>query len=642
MMQWINDRVKVFGWFIVVPLGLMFAVWGVHGIVDFSARQDKGLRVNGEDLNVERVRQAYMEQLAQLARVYPNEVPAAVRSSTQQRIVDEFVSTALIDQRTAAMHYQVSDKDVVDSIHSYKGFQVNGEFNRDAYFTMLREQGYKPERFEDEQRELLRARTLQSGLLVSSFVTPVELTRLVALRDETREIGYAVLPLAKFLATAKVDDAAIAAYYEAHKDSFKTPDSVHLRYVALRVSDIAHGIAADEPALRAYFDSVKDRFVEAEKRHARHILIQATGDEAATKAKADEVYAEVSKPGADFAALAKKYSQDAGSAAQGGDLGWAEKTFFVKPFADALFAMKPGEIRGPIKTQFGWHIVQLEEIQPAKSKSFEDVKGELLPEYQKTEAERRFGEDQEKIEQLAFEQSGSLDPIAKSLGLKIEEVGDFHKGLANNELAANQKVLDAAFSAAVIAGQNSKAIEIAPGYVVVLRAAERKPPAQQELAAVRADVTAAVRREVATKDAKAAGERVTAALTDGASWEAALRPVGAVAPTVAGKTPPPDAIRLEAPKFVGRSERALPREVMSAVFAASVPAAGKRSVGEVTLAGDDVAVYAVSAVKPGEIKGTDGAEAHEFQNIAAQADFASYVQSLRAHADVRYNPALFE
>jgi len=642
MLQWINDRMKVFGWLIILPLALVFAVWGVHGIVDFTTRQDRGLKVNGEDLNLERVRDAYQRQLAQLNRIYPDEVPAAVRTSTQQRIVDQFVSSKLIEQKTNTLHFVASDRDVIDSIQAYQGFQVNGKFNKDSYYALLRAQGFTPEGFEAEQRQLLKSRALEGGMYLSSFATAKEVARAVALRGETREVGYAMLPLAKYLPGAKADEAAIKSYYEAHKQSYKTPESVRLSYVQLRVADAAKDVPVDEAALRAYYDSVKERYVEAEKRRARHVLIQSGTDDAAARKKADEVYQEAIKPGADFAALAKKYSQDAGSAAQGGDLGWAEKTFFVGPFADAVFAMKPGEIKGPVKTQFGWHVIKLEEIAPGKSRSFEDVKAELEPDYRKSEAERRFGERQEKIEQLAFEQSDSLEPVAKALGLKIEEIPVFYKGLAGNELAANPKVVQAAFSADLLGGQNSKAIELSPGNVVVVRASDHKLPQQQSLADVRAEVETAVHRELAAAAAAAAASKAAATLLTGASWDAALRPIGPVASPAPGKTAAPDAIRFEAPKFIGRAEAGVAHELLVAAFEAAAPAAGARTTGTVSLANGDVAVYAVSAVKPGEIKAGDGAEQRHLADTEATTEFDAYLAALRARADVRYSPTIFE
>jgi peptidyl-prolyl cis-trans isomerase D len=638
MLQWINDRMKVIGWIFILPLALVFSVWGVHGIVDFTTRQDKGLRVNGEDVNLERLRQAYQEQLVQLNRIYPDEVPAQVRKSTQDRLVEEFVNTSLLDQKVKEERYVVSDKDVVQSIAQYQGFQVAGQFNKDAYYSLLKAQGYTPERFEAEQRQLLRVRALETGLFVSSFATPAEIARAAALRGESRELAVATVPLARYLASARPDEAAVKAYYEAHQDDFKTQDRVHLSYLALRVADAGRDVVADEAALKAYYETVQERYIQAEQRHARHILIQGS-DEAARK-KADEVYALATKPGADFAALAKQYSQDAGSAAQGGDLGFAERTFFVGPFADAVFKMQPGEVKGPVKTQFGWHVIRLEAIQPGRSKAFEEVRGDLEREYRKAEAERRFGERQEKIEQLAFENSGSLDPVAKALGLKVEEIADFYKGLPGNELAANAKVLQAAFSADVLGGQNSRPIELSPGNVVVLRASDRRVPVEQPLEAVRAKALEGARRELADREARAAAERIAAAVGAGEKWDAALRPIGAVA--AAGKPAAADALRFEPAKFVGRSEPGVAPEVLREAFTLKPPAAGKAATGSVRLASGDVAVYALTAVKPGEVKDGGTSERRALGAASGQAEFAAYLDALRARAKIHYNPAIFE
>ena len=639
MLQWINDRMKHIGWIIILPLGLVFSVWGVHGIVDFTTRQDKGLRVNGEEIDLERLRRAYQEQFAQLSRQYPDEVPAEVKKTTQDHVVEEFVNTALLDQKVREQRYVVSDKDVVESIARFQGFQVGGQFNKDAYYALLRAQGYTPERFEAEQRQSLRVRALETGLFISSFATPAEIARYAALKGEQREVAVAILPLARFLAAARPDEAAVQAYYDAHKDDFKTPDTVHLSYVALRVSDAARDVVVDDAALKAYYDSVKERYIEPEQRHARHILIQ--GNDAAAKQQADEVYALATKPGADFAALAKQYSKDAGSAGQGGDLGFAEKSFFVAPFANALFAMQPGEVKGPVKTEFGWHVIKLEAIQPGKAKGLDEVRADLEREYRRAEAERRFGERQEKLEQLAFENNGSLEPVAKALGLKVEEVADFYKGLPGNELATNPKLLQAAFGADVLGGQNSRPIELSPGDVVVIRASDHRPPAEQSLEAVRARAVEGARRELAEREAKAAAGRVAAAVAAGEKWDAALKPVGGVAVVAAGKAPPADAVRLEPAKFVARTDQGVPPEVLADLFKAKAPAAGGASTGSVRLANGDEAVYALTAVKPGEVK--DGAaERRALGAASGEAEFAAYLDAMRARAKVHYNPELFE
>ena len=642
MLQWINDRMKVIGWIFILPLALVFAVWGVGGIVDFSSRQEKGLRVNGEDVNLEQLRLAYQERLAQAARVYPDDVPAPVRANIKSGIVDEFVSTALLNQKVKELRYTVSDRDVVQSIQRFQGFQVAGRFNKDAYYSLLKARGYTPERFEAEQRQLLVARTLEAGVVLSAFATPAELERAAALKGETREVAYAVIPVAKFVASASPDAAAVKAYYDAHQDEFKTPETVHLSYVALRVGATANEVAVDEAGLKAYYDTVKDRFVEAEKRRARHILIQPGSDEAAAKRKADEVYALASKPGADFAALARQYSQDAGSVQQGGDLGLVEKSFFVGAFADAVFSMKPGEIRGPVKTQFGWHVIKLEAIEAGQSKSFEQARAELEPEYRKTEAERRFGERQEKLEQLAFEQNGSLEPVAKALGLKIEELPSFYKGLAGNELAANAKVLQAAFGADVLAGQNSRPLELSPGNVVVIRATDHKIPELQALEAVRARAEEGARRELAARSTAKAAEQLVASLAAGEPWERALKPLGAVATPTPEKPAPATTVRFAAAKFIGRAEAGVPPVLLSAVFTAKPPAPGTTTSASARLPNGDTAVFAVTTVKAGVPKADGGAERREIANTIGEADFAAYLAQLRARSDVHYSPAIFE
>jgi peptidyl-prolyl cis-trans isomerase D len=638
MLQWINDRMKVIGWIFILPLALVFAVWGVHGLVDFTTSQDRGLRVNGEDVDLQRLRQVYQEQVARAHQAYGDEVPAEVDSEIRTGIVDAFVAQSLLAQKVEERGYTVSDAAVVEAIHQLPTFQVNGQFNKDSYYALLRAQGLSPAGFEAQQREEMRARQLESGLALSAFLTPKELERIAALRGESRELSYAVVPVERFLGTVKVDDAAVQAYYDGHKSEFVTPETVTLSYVRLKLDDVAKEVPADDATLRGYFDTVKDRYVEAEKRRARHILIPAGTDEAAAQKKADEVYAQVTKPGADFAAIAKATSQDAGSAPQGGDLGWAERSFFVGPFADALFAMQPGEISKPVKTQFGWHVIKLEEIQAGAQKNFEDVRPELESEYRKAEAERLFGERQEKLDQLAFENSGSLEPVAKELGLPIQTIPNFTKQAGGGEFVAAPKVVEAAFSGDVLGGQNSRAIELAPGDVLVVRAADHRTPTQQALADVRPQVEAAARRDLAEREAKATAERLAQAVRAGTALDAALKPVSNVVTT--DKPAVPNAVRFQPAKFVQRSEQGIPPELLSGAFKAPRPE-GAPSVGTAKLSLGDYGVYVVSSVKPGA-PSTDPLERQQIAQSKARTDVFGYVQAMRDRADVHYNPAVFE
>jgi peptidyl-prolyl cis-trans isomerase D len=642
MLQWINDRMKVIGWIFILPLALVFAVWGVHGLVDFTQRADRALTVNGEEVSSELVRRAYQNQVAELHRAFPDEIPQDIQTQLKQSIVDRYVNTELLNQKTNALGYVVAEREVVEALQNFEPFRVNGAYNRDAADAWLRANGISVAQFEAEQRQDLRLRQFAGGINVSSFATAKEIEAAARLRGEQRELAYAVVPVARYLEGAKPDDAAVQAYYDAHAADFMTPESVTLAYVRLKLDDVAAEVPVDEAALRSYYESVKARYVEPEKRHARHILIQSGADDAAARQKAQEVLELANKPGADFAALAKQYSQDAGSAAQGGDLGWAERSFFVGPFADALFAMKVGEIAGPVKTQFGWHVIKLEEVQAGQQKTFEQVRAELEPEYRRAEAERLFGDRQEKLDELAFENSGSLEGVASALKLPVQTIPGFTKAQGGGDLGANPAVLKAAFAPDVLGGQNSRGIELAPGDVVVLRASDHRLPEKQPLEAVRERAYAGAKRELAAREAKAAAERLVQQLQSGTDWPAALKAIGPFVTPAPDKPAAADALRFQPAKFVGRTEAGVASEILSGAFRGPV-AAGKPLVGSVVLASGDVGVYAVTATKPGTIApGERESEARQLASAKAQAEVFGYLRAMRAKADVHYNPAIFD
>ena len=644
MLQWINDRMKVIGWIFILPLAHVFAVWGVHGIVDFTSAQERALSVNGEQVDVQRLRQVYQEQVAELHRSFPDEIPAELTTELKQSIADQFVNATLLDQMAAERRYVVSDQQVVDSIRNLQAFQVNGQFNHDSYVALLRQQGIEPAEFEAQQRQALRARQFEAGLALSSFATPRELARAVALRNEQREIAWAVVPAARFLGTTNPTEAQLQAWYEKNQDQYRTPESVTLSYVRLRLDDVKAQVTVDEAGLRAFYDSVSERYQAAEQRRARHILVQSGTDDAAAQKRAQDLYAQATRPGADFAALARANSQDAGSAQQGGDLGWAEKSFFVGPFADAVWAMQPGEIRGPVKTQFGWHVIKLEEIQAGHQKSFEEARAELEDEYRRTEAERVFGERQESLDTLAFENTGSLEPVAKALGLAIVTVPNFTRTAGGGEFTQTPAVTQAAFSADVLAGQNSPAIELAPGDVLVLRAADHKLPQPQPLDAVRAQVVGAVRAELAAEQARATATRLAEQLKGGTAWDAALKPLAPVAPSASPASPAAaTAVRFQPAKFFARSDMGVPSEVLNRAFRVAQPDPAKPAIDVARLMNGDYAAFAVANVRKGEAPAeTEPLEKQALAAAAARADVFGYVAAMRDEAEINFNPAVFD
>src|ERR1700693_2368768 len=329
MLQRIGDSLKGQKWLAYLVLGalaLVFAAWGAYGVVNLSfGGANYAAEAGGSKISLEEGRKGRLRQ---------------------QHALREAVRTE-------------------------QACQVGGKYSPEAAKAALAQAGVSLPAYEDDLRTSVQRVQLEGGIRASDFLTPLELTRLTDLEDQEREVRYLVLPGDRFKSAASADAAAVQAYYQAHQAQYMTPASAHLQYAELRLEALAAQQSVSDADLHAAYEKNKSRLEVPEKRHARHILITAK-DDAAALAQAQQVLAQA-KAGKDFGELAKQYSQDPGSAHNGGDLGWAERSSFVAPFADALYGMSVGQIRGPIKTQFGYHIIRLDEIQAGKGKSFEEA-----------------------------------------------------------------------------------------------------------------------------------------------------------------------------------------------------------------------------------------------------------------------------
>lgn len=628
MMQWIHDRLKgVAFWIFILPLSVTFIFFGVEGAISFTSAQGAGLKVNGETVDPTRIRESYQNQISQLARAYEGEIPEATRKEVQDSIVNGFVQQQLLTQRAKDAGYQITDEEVAASIRSLPYFQVAGEFSRDAYIALLQQNNISMASFEEEQRQQLLSNQLVGGIARSSFLTSREIDEVLALQGEQRDLAYATLPIAPAIAAAKPTEAQLEAWLKAHVADFRTEEAVSLQFVELRRADIAAKVVVTEASLRAYFDTIKDRYATAEKRRASHILIEAADGvdaktAAAAKAKADGLLAQL-KGGADFAALAKANSADPGSAAVGGDLGLQEKDFFVGPFAAAVWGMTPGGLQ-VVKTQFGYHVVRLEEVAAGIGKSFEDVRAEITPEFQTAEADKTFGALQDKLEETAFESSGSLEPVARAVGAPLQTVASYTRSAGGAPLPADKKLIDAVFAKSVLDGANSRAVDLGDGRLVVARVTEHLKPADQPLVAVRDRVEAAVKTAQAKQTLAAAAQAALKAVEGGATLAVAAK--GAMV-TTAG--------------WVDRKATGVAPDVLKAAFVGPRPAAPRS--GAVALANGDQVVWQVAAGRAGpKLEGeAAAAAARQLVQQTQQRDFTGYLAAIRAKAEVTVDPALF-
>jgi peptidyl-prolyl cis-trans isomerase D len=628
MLQKIRDRIS--GWIAGIFLGAIAVVFVFWGIRFESARTSAAARVNGENVPLEGVRRAWQERQTELQREARDELPAELVKSEQRSLLDDFIRRELLRQRTVELGYRISNQKLVDTLNSIPALQVDGRFSRDRYAALLRQQGRTETAFEADLRDDLQVGELQRGIAVSSFATPGELRRRIELEGEQRDVDYAVMPAATFAAQVSVTANEVERWYEANKPRYMTPETVSLQHVELELDEVAAGVEVTEEALRTYYDEVApERFVDPEQRRASHILVESGNDDAAARKRADEVIAEA-RGGADFAALAREESDDAGSKAQGGDLGWSTREAYVAPFAEALFAMQKGEIKGPVKTQFGYHVIRLDDVRPARQRSFDEVRAELEAEFRRDQAQSLFYERSQQLADESFAALSELDSVARKLGLPLRTVESYTRG-GGGPFGAERKVIDAVFGSEVLVErQNSAPISIDDERVVVLRVTAHSEPQQKPLTAVRADIESELTNQAARKLASAAAAGAVARLRDGAAWNEVIADLGL---TAAGQV------------TVERRSADFPGELLEAVFLAPAPEANRPSAGQATIESGDPVLFVVTARRPGQSSAEParlGEQMRAVAGLTAATEFAAYLASVERGARIKRNDKAFE
>jgi peptidyl-prolyl cis-trans isomerase D len=406
-----------------------------------------------------------------------------------------------------------------------------------------------------------------------------------------------------------------------------TPESVRLQYAELRLDSLAAQQSVSDADVRAAYEKNKSRLEVPEKRRARHILITGK-DDASARAQAEQVLAQV-KAGKDFGELAKQYSQDPGSAQNGGDLGLADRNSFVKPFADALFGMKVGEIAGPVKTEFGYHIIRLDEIQPAKSKSFEEARSELEAQVRRDRATDQFGDIQEQLSSKLAEPGADLNALAEQYHLQQGDVASYAKGAGAAPLGAAPALQELLFGEPPLAvGRLGGPVLVGDDRLVIVKVLDHHKPAPQPLAQVRDGIVTALTREQETAAAMKAAESSREKLATGASFD-----------TIAKELK----VSADPAHFIGRSDPSVPAQVREAAFAAPRPA-GKAEFRTVALGDGGAALVAVTAVRTVAGRAVTARSERALQEAQqlGTADAKAYELDVRRTADVRKNPKAFE
>ncbi len=462
-----------------------------------------------------------MQAGLQGARIDP-----ALLDSPQMRYqaLDGLINRYLLTAYADAHHLSVPDSMLAKEISQFSAFQEDGKFSQNRYEGLLRERGLTPAIFEERVRDDLKVQFEQEALTSTGWVPGVSLDAFLKLDDQSRDMALVEIPVERFMPQVHVEQAQVQQYYEAHQEQFRVPERIRVQYLVLSANLLEQQVTVTpEEVAKAYADPANQaRWQGPETRRARHILIPlpAKASEAQrseAQAQAQSILKEANAHPERFEALARQYSRDPGSAAQGGDLGYFGRGTMTRPFENAVFAMKPGEISGPVESEFGFHVIQLVDVKAAKGKSLAEAAPVITQELRKQQAARLFGEAAENFSNLVYERSEDLKAAAEKFKLPIQTSGWITRGGPTEvPLLANPKLQAALFAPESLKeGRNTPAIEVAANTLVAGHVAGHEPSFVRPLPEVGAGILQTLQHDAAVKLAQQAGEARLADLQSG-------------------------------------------------------------------------------------------------------------------------------
>lgn len=617
MLQAIRDRVTgVVAFIILGLLAVPFLFFGVDSYIR-DVPQDVIAEVGDSTITITEFQREfgiYRRQLqAQQGEAYND---LEVNRPERRR---EFLE-GLIDQRLLANYANelgltVSPATLLEVIRGVPAFQINGRFDPEIYRQRLQAGGETAQSFERKLREDMLLQEIPAAITGSSFVSDSDVDDWLRVQQQQRDVALVAIDSAPYLDPDSIDEAAIAAFYDENASQFMRPEEISVEYIELDTNAMMVDEALDEDELRDRYEAVKGRFITPEERRAAHILITTAGARSADEAA--ELAASLREriaAGEDFAALAAEFSDDPVSAEQGGDLGWLEPGIIDDAFDEALFAMNVGELSEPVQSEFGWHVIRLDEVREPRGQSFEEARMQIEDELRAERAEELYFDLSERLIDLVYADPTGLDAIAEDLGLALQTAGPFTRFSATGPLADPQ-VLDAAFSEMVLVErQASEPIEIGDNHAIVVRVTDHQPPTPRPLEAVSAEIRDRLAREAAQEAARAYGASLIERLQTGETGLAELA----------------EAESLEVQERTAtRRDFDLGGAVLDGLFRMPVPADGAVSY-ELIDRGQGWTLAALSAVTPGDPSDADDAQRNGARQQLQFASTGREVQGLLA------------
>jgi peptidyl-prolyl cis-trans isomerase D len=625
MLQQIREKFTgTFALVILALIGIPFVFFGIN--YNFIG-SNFAAKVDGEEISVGYFEQQYRSELAQRPE-FAN-LEAAQRQQLRRAILDRLVRDQLIRNYLVENGYRIGDKQLTDLIQQEREFQVEGKFDRATYVDYLAVRGREPREFEESQRQFMREFQLRSSIMASALVTPSEYRRYLNLAAEQRLVSLATLTEDVVGGEIEITDEQIQAFYDSNPTMFQLPESADVQYIRISREDVAEGVQVDEERLAQYYEDEKYRYLQDEQRQARHILIQFGDDEDAARARAEDLLMRI-RAGDSFEALAEEFSMDGGTASQGGNLGVLTESQLPEALGAAIFAMEEGDLQGPVRSEFGFHVIRLDDVLERGPLPLDQVRGELLSELRDREAESLYLEFERRLSDALFEMT-DMQAIAEAVGAELQTIEGFTRDGAA-PFGANQAAINAIFDAPVLTGgQISEVIELDAVSAAIFRVTQYNEATRQPLDDVRDEIEAMVRSQQAESLLAERAEQILEAVDGGEDFGVAAEAAGAT---------------ISEPKLLTRQDTETDQLVLFEVFAAPKPAQDSPVTGRVRGLDGTYNVYSLEAVLPGRpesipLEQRDAGKAQLAQDSGV-GDYVAFLQSLYNEAEVVINEDALE
>lgn len=615
MLQSIREKATgPLAWAIVGIISVPFAFFGIEAFQS-NGGSDYAAKVNGEEISRFELDNRVDARYAQFQQMLGDNFSPEMFNRTQLRsgVLEELIQETVVRQFLQDSGRRVSNARVLDFIASQDAFKdADGQFSPELYRESMQRQGSSTAAYEERVRAYLNATQFESAVRETSLITPAEMQAEWAWQEQTRTLQWRRYKQSFYKEAVAIDDAEVAALYAERQDSLMTPERIQVRYLELDPNALAATIDVSEADVEAIYTGDTERFKTPETRKARHILLKDEDVALEVKAKLDS--------GADFAEMAQQFSEDPGSKGNGGDLGVIARGVMVPPFEEAVFALPVNQVSELVETQFGWHLIEVTDITGGDIKPLDEVREQIADSIRQKEARAQMADLQDQLEQLTFENPGSLEPAASALGVELQTSAWFtREGGAG--LSADRGFIDTAFSDVVLnGGENSPLINV-NGSVVALRLAAREEARTKTLEEVKDQLVAELTRQKTQEALTAAVEADLALLESGTAW---------------ADLPDTEAVVVNEPASFKRNASSADRALLQAAFRLS----GAGDQGRASLTNGDMAVVQVTEIKDGDWDtANEAARTTLRQKLAGRisaSDLESLIGALRAEAKVVY------